>query len=193
MDMWKRLCFIGLVFLCFGCSTHYTDTLPPDLTENIDFSLRFSEVKESPASFKGKLVILGGKILEAKRKKSSTQLTILQLPLNDEQVPTTELIQSQGRFIAEQQEFLDPATVPPDSRITVVGEITGSVTQQLDETDYTYPTLKIHHLKVWPESLWDDTRYSAFRPYPYFYPYPFLYPYRRPFGPFFPYYPYWYW
>lgn len=188
----SSLCFV-LIGICFGCTSHYTDTLPSSLTDQIDYSLRFPEIKESPDRFKGKRVLLGGKILEAKRLKDSTRLVVLQLPLNEEQVPTTELIQSQGRFIAEQQEFLDPATVPPDSRITVVGELTGSLTQKLDETDYTYPTLNVIHLKVWPDSLSNDNRYAAFRPYPYFYPYPFLYPYWRPYRPFFPYYPYWYW
>ncbi len=52
--------------------------------------------------------MLGGQVLEAKRLKNSTHITILQLPLINEQEPTTELTQSQGRFIAEQQDFLDP-------------------------------------------------------------------------------------
>ncbi|MCA9422560.1 MAG: Slp family lipoprotein, partial [Nitrospira sp.] len=132
-----------LITLCAGCSTPYKNSLPPELSERTDPSLTFPRIQEDPDSFKGKLVILGGQVLAAKRLQDSTQLTILQLPLINEREPTTELTQSQGRFIATQQQFLDPATVPPGSRITLVGELSGSLTQSLDETLYTYPTLII--------------------------------------------------
>jgi outer membrane lipoprotein len=57
---------------------------------------------------------------------------------------------SRGRFIAVQKEFLDPATIPPGTRLTLVGEVNGSVADKLDETDYTYPMVEIKSLKVWP-------------------------------------------
>lgn len=182
-----------LAALCAGCSTPYKHSVPPALAENIEPSLTFSQIKESPDTFKGKLTILGGQVLEAIRLKDSTQLTILQLPLINEQEPTTELTQSQGRFIAKQHEFLDPATVPPGTRITLVGEISGSVSQALDETTYTYPTVIVKHFKVWPDYPPGYDRYGAYYPYPYLYPYPYAYPYWRPYGPFYPYHPYWYW
>jgi outer membrane lipoprotein len=185
------LFLIFLAALCAGCSTSYQEVIPPVLAKQIEPSLTFPQIKESPDSFKGKLVILGGKVLEAKRLKDSTQLTILQLPLNEEQEPTTELTQSQGRFIAQQQEFLDPATIPSGSRITLVGELTGSVSRSLDETEYTYPLLNIKHLKVWPTYLSEYDRYGPYYRYPYAYPYPYPYPYWRPYSRFYPY-P-WYW
>ena len=192
LDFPEKLVFLFcLASLCAGCSTPYKSTLPPALAEHIESSLTFPQIKESPDNFKGKLVILGGQVLVAKRLKNATQLTILQLPLIDEQEPTTELTQSQGRFIAEQQDFLDPATVPQGTRITLVGELSGSVTQSLDETVYTYPTLIIKHFKVWPAYQSDYERYGPYYPYPYVYPY--TYPYWRPYGRFYPYSPYWYW
>lgn len=193
MHLTKGFLIAGLLLLLFGCSTTYQDTLPPALAEQVESSLTFPQIKESPESFKGKFVLLGGEVLEAKRLKNRTQLTILQLPLNQEQEPTTELTQSQGRFIAEQEEFLDPATVPPGTRVTLVGELTGTTTRSLDETTYTYPTLAIKHLKVWPEYPSDYDRYRTYYRYPYFSAMPYAYPYWRPYGPFFPYYPYWYW
>ncbi len=189
----KPVLLFCLAAFCTGCSTSYKATLSPALAEHIEPSLTFPQIKESPDSFKGKLVILGGQVLAAKRLKETTQLTILQLPLIDDREPTTELTQSQGRFIAEQQEFLDPATVPSGTRITLVGELSGSVTQSLDETVYTYPTLIMKHFKVWPAHHSDYERYGPYYPYPYGYPYPYAYPYWRPYGRFYPYSPYWYW
>lgn len=181
------LCLTGIFA---GCSTPYKNSLPPDLAEHIEPLLMFPGIKEDPDSFKGKLVILGGQVLAAKRLQDSTQLTILQLPLINEQEPTTELTQSQGRFIAEQQQFLDPATVPPGSRITLVGELSGSVQQSLDETVYTYPTLNIKQFKIWPAYPPDYDRYGPYRS-PLFYPYAF--PYWGRYGGFYPFYPWGYW
>ncbi len=183
------LILLPLGILIAGCSTPYVETLPSSLAGRVDLSLNFLQIKESPDSYKGNLVMLGGQILEAKRLQDSTRLTILQLPLIDQQEPGTDLTKSQGRFIASQQEFLDPATVPPGTKVTVVGEISGSLSQRLDETTYDYPTLNIKNLKVWPQVSLDSYHYPPYYAYPPFYPYP--YPFFGPRGGFWGYYPYW--
>ena len=76
-------------------------------------SLTFLQVKAAPDSFKGQSVAFGGKVLTARRQKDSTRIEILQLPLDRSLHPGYDLTQSQGRFIAVQREFLDPATLPP--------------------------------------------------------------------------------
>jgi outer membrane lipoprotein len=177
--------------LLAGCAKPYKTTLSPDLANQLNDTLAFSQIKAFPDAHKGQLVILGGQILSAKRLPHATELSILQLPLIQEQEPTTELTQSQGRFIAYQQTFLDPATVPAGTRITLVGELSGSVTQKLDETDYTYPTLTIKDFQVWPTYSSDHPHYGY--PYPYWGPYPYAYPYWVPQGRFYRYNPYWYW
>ena len=188
---------VSALFLCVlailgtGCSTSYVQTLPLDLTNRLDHTLSFPQLKDSPDSHKGKLVMVGGQILEAKRLKDSTQLIILQLPLMDDQKPSTDLTQSQGRLIATQQEFLDPATVPAGTKVTIIGEVSGSVTQSLDETHYDYPILAIKHLKVWPEVVSYPYPYPPYYGYPPYYPYP--YPFYGPRGYPYGYYPYWYW
>ena len=180
----------GVLALLAGCAKSYKETLPPDLTNQLNDSLSFSQIKAFPEEHKGKLVILGGQILSAKRLTDSTELIILHLPLIQEREPSTELTHSQGRFIAYQQTFLDPATVPAGTRITLVGELSGSVTQKLDETDYTYPTLSIIQLQTWPAPA-DYSRYGQH--YPYGGPYPYAYPFWGPRGRFYGHYPYWYW
>ena len=189
-----RVAFWMFVLLA-GCTQPYKATLPPDLTNQLNDSLTFAQIKAFPDEHKGKLIILGGKILSAKRLIDSTELIILHLPLINEREPSTELTQSQGRYIAYQKTFLDPATVPAGTRVTLVGELSGSVTQKLDETDYTYPTLTIKQFKVWP-SYSDYPQYGP--PYPYWGGYPYAYPYPYPYywgprGRFYGYYPYGYW
>ena len=97
--------------------------------------LTFLQVKTAPHSVKGQAVVFGGNVLSARLRKDGTRIEILQLPLDRSTHPGYDLTQSQGRFIAFQREFLDPATLPPGTRVTVTGEVSSSVTLPLDETD----------------------------------------------------------
>ncbi len=185
---------VGICALIYfaGCVQPYKATLSPDLANQIQESLTFPEIKASPTDHTGKLVVLGGQVLSAKRLSNTTELVILQLPLVGQREPTTELTRSQGRYIAYQDTFLDPATVPAGTRITLVGELSGAVTQKLDETDYSYPTILVKQFKIWPTHSSNYPRYV--HPYPFWGPYyPYAYPFWGPRGRFYRYDPYWYW
>jgi outer membrane lipoprotein len=125
-------------------------------------ALTFLQVKAAPDSFKGQSVVFGGKVLTARLQKDGTRIEILQLPLNRSLRPGYDLTQSQGRFLALQREFLDPATFMQGTRITVTGEISGAITLPLDETDYTYPVIEITRLQVWAGS---EVVAACIRPY----------------------------
>jgi outer membrane lipoprotein len=77
------------------------------------------------------------------------------------------------------REFLDPATIPPGTRVTVTGEVTGSMTLPLDETEYTYPVIEARHIEV----LQSETAELSRRSYPYYYtgPGPYWGPYGGPY------------
>ena len=176
--------------LLFGCATGYhEDWLPQETLAKVNPALTFEQIKESPESNKGTTLVLGGEVLLAKRMKDHTRLTILQLPLDDDYEPVTERTKSQGRFVALEQDFLDPAIFPTGTRVTIAGSVSGSLTEPLDEMEYTYPTITIEHLKVWPK-----VQGYPYEPYSYRYP-PYWY------GPYLwnPYYfgpygwPYYYW
>ncbi|HWG97305.1 MAG TPA: Slp family lipoprotein [Nitrospira sp.] len=143
-------------------------------------SITYEQVKAAPESYNGQPVTFGGKVLGARRLKEGTRIEILQLPLTGSLRPTVDLGKSQGRFVALQKDFLDPATVPPGTFVTVTGEMAGSVTLPLDETEYTYPLVRINNLRVWTE---DDEESPRIRrpigPYwsPYWSPYWHSWPY----------------
>ena len=139
-------------------------------------ALTFLQVKAAPASFKGQSVVFGGKVLTARLQKDGTRIEVLQLPLNQSLRPGYDLTQSQGRFIALQREFLDPATLTPGIRITVTGAISGAITLPLDETDYTYPVIEITRLQVWTGS--EDVAPCI---HPYMGPCPYWGPYWNPY------------
>ena len=143
-------------------------------------ALTFLQVKAASGSLKGQSVVFGGMVLTARRLNDGTRVEILQLPLDRSMRPGYDLTKSQGRFLALQREFLDPATLPPGTRLTVTGEVSSSITLPLDETDYSYPVIDIKQLHVWPRS--EDAA-------PYMGPSPYWGPY---WGPFWRPWPYWY-
>ncbi len=148
----------SLLAACVG-----TAVVPEELSKRVDRSITYLQIKSAPETYTGRLVLLGGMVLSAKLLKDGTRIEILQLPLDSTNEPATDLTKSQGRFLATQKEFLDPATIPSGTRITLVGEVTGAVTAQLDETEYHYPLIQILHLTVWPR--------LALATYGYYYPY----------------------
>jgi outer membrane lipoprotein len=137
------LTIIALLVMFAGCAS---------TQEAEKQGLTFLEVKAAPDSFQGQPAVFGGKVLTARRQKDGTRIEILQLPLDRSSRPVYDLTQSQGRFIAIYREFLDPATIPPGTRVTVTGQVASSVTLPLDETDYTYPVLNINRVQVWDMS-----------------------------------------
>ena len=147
--------------------------------------ITFAQLKEAPDGHMGQTVIIGGKVLSAKRLKQETRIEILQLPLNSSYRPTRDLRQSQGRFISVQKPFLDPAIIPSGTFITVSGTVAGSLTMPIDEMDYLYPVVEIARIHVWPA---EEEERARLRPYPYLMPGPYWgpywYPYWRPW-------PYW--
>src|SRR3989441_3461737 len=157
--------------LLSGCASSKRDAVqleyqpPPELQTQVEQRISFASAKADRAAYKGGIILLAGEVLPAKRLADRTSLEILHLPLNEFNEPTMNRTASQGRFIAFQKEFLDPATVPPGTRVTVAGEVTGTTEGDLDEMKYTYVTLDVRHLQVWPQAPIPYTRGSAYSPF----------------------------
>jgi len=147
---------VGVIFLIgFGCVSG-SEVVPDTFQSQIDPSITFPQMLEQPTAHQGAVVLLGGEILSATRLPEGTRLDILQLPLDESDEPVLDRTASQGRFLAFESSFLDPATLPLNTRVTLVGEITGPTHAKLDEMDYRYPTVIIQHLHVWPEPEWEQ-------------------------------------
>jgi outer membrane lipoprotein len=168
--------------LCAGCAG--SQLVPSDMEGRVSRDIPFQALQAEPDAFRGRWVVLGGKVLSSKRLKDETQIEGLQLPLDQTDRPIPILTRSVGRFLAVQEEFLDPAAVPAGTLVSLVGEVIGGRKMPLDELTYQFPVVRIKTLKVWPEpSLYG---------YPGGYPYPY-WRRRYPFwlDPFWGPYPYW--
>ncbi|MEO8340547.1 MAG: Slp family lipoprotein [Nitrospirota bacterium] len=145
-----RYIFSGWFVACIllvGCSSQRI--VPESMESLVDRTVSFQDVLASPESYKGRVLVFGGEVLKATRLHDSTQIELLQLPLDDGERPSFDRQQSQGRFLVLQQEFLDPATMLEGTRVTIVGEVSGAKTDRLDDVEYRYPTLMMKHLHIW--------------------------------------------
>ncbi len=155
-----RILVAILFLLGSGCALG-PDVVPEMLQSQVDPSVTFPQMLQNPENYQGTVVILGGEVLSAKRLEEGTRLELLQLPLDGSNEPVYDRTTSQGRFLAVESSFLDPATLPSNTRVTLVGEVTGMKEANLDEMVYRYPTLTIKHLHVWPEPEFEQSESSG--------------------------------
>lgn len=140
---------ILLITVLLQACTSSPTNIPQVLESQIDKNLTFAKVLQIPEAHTGKVILLGGEILHTHRVQEDMQLEILQLPLDEWQSPSRQRTSSKGRFLAFIKETHDPATLPIHTRLTIVGEVTGSTIATLDESQYRYPILRIRHVHVW--------------------------------------------
>lgn len=153
--------------------------VPLGLEQEIDTSVSFADLKRAPSEYVGRTVMVGGNVIKAKRTEVGTEVEILQLPTEKEGTLTEERLRSEGRFLAVREAFLDPASLPQGTPITVIGTVKGETTRPLDESDYTYPILEVKHIIDWNSIAAQRRRdrnpyYGAYYPpygYSGFYPY----------------------
>ncbi|MGH7233046.1 MAG: Slp family lipoprotein [Nitrospiraceae bacterium] len=156
--------------------------VPKDLRQQVDPDVSFSDLRSSPSSYEGKVVMLNGVILGAKRARDRTEIEVLQIPSSSSFGPSENRSRSEGRFLAVQEgSGLDPAVVEEGNPVTVIGEVKESVVKSLDESQYAYPVLEIKQLVDWSKTM--SSEYAGYGPHPYYGGYYGYYPYQ--------YYPYW--
>lgn len=171
---------VALLFPLLLLSCASSDLVPREMESQIARDVSFQDMKANPERFKGRLVVIGGQVLAVKASKDRTEIEVLQLPLDRSDKPIPILTRSQGRFLAVQKDFLDPAKVPPGGNISLIGEVVGGTTRPVDQGNtYTYPTFEIKTLKVWPKQ-------RAYGPYSFPFYDPLTYPYEDPWT-----HPYW--
>ena len=113
----------------------------------------FPALQKAPEAYRGRVVMLGGRIIETTPRQQGTEIVVLQLPLSASDKPLLDQ-PSEGRFLITAAEFLDPAAYPKLTPLTVVGEVTGQTERAIGDYPYTLPVLRPIEIKVWPASTW---------------------------------------
>ena len=132
-------------FLLSGCAS----VISQRALHEVDQTLIFEQLLENPEAHKGKIVLLGGTIIETQNFSDRTLIVVLKCPLGFRKKPRVEDV-SRGRFIIYTLGFLDPAIYRHGRKITVVGSVMGREVRPLGKIEYSYPVIEKSELYLWP-------------------------------------------
>ena len=162
-----------------GCNRY--QVIPDHLIKQVNEKLTYEQVKDSPDTYRGQIVVWGGEVLGAVRDNAKTTIEVLEEPLNKDHIPLESRASSRGRFLAVdgRGEIIDPAIFKEGSKITVIGEIVGLRTKTLDKAAYDFPVVAIRDMTMWDErarSNYPFAGYTSYYGYGYYgyRPYTFL-------------------
>ena len=171
IKMSKRAYLPVLLFLLLvpaGCAHYYGQSV----WEQQAVDVPFTDLLANPDAYKGQIVSIAGSIVTTTNEPGTTTIEVLQSPRDYYGRPTGKDY-SQGRFLGLDSVYRDPAVYSPGRSVTIIGEVEGKRTQNIDKIEYTYPVIRIKEIKLWEE-----------KPRYYYYPYP---------GPYYRSYPGYYW
>jgi len=127
-----------------GCSPPF----PKELLDKAEKNVPFTALQKDPDKYAGKLLMIGGIIVDTKNLKEGTRIEVLQMPLDGEGRPE-RTDDTGGRFLVMTQQFLDGAVYHRGRMITVVGEVAAPQALPLGEIEYRYPVIAAKALHLW--------------------------------------------
>lgn len=143
--------FLFLSIFLFACAP----VISEETKGAVDTSLTFKEVAQSPDTYKEKIVLWGGEIIQTLPQEDGTTLVeVLRWPLGWTEKPR-RTVSFQGKFLILLKEPLDASLHRRGVRITVAGEIQGSmqgeIIKSVSDPTYRYPLLLSKEIHLWKE------------------------------------------
>lgn len=171
--------YVLLLFVLVGF-TGCTPAISKQLRQEAGEPVPFEALLKRADDYKGRVVILGGYIVETINEPEGSWLTVLQSPLDSLNRPESSDL-SKGRFLVWSEEFLDPVVYSKERRITVGGKVIGSEERKLGSFTYPYPLVEAKEIHLWSkEGEYVGPYYPYYDPWihPWYrYPYRYRYPY----------------
>ena len=133
----------------------------------MDNSLSFKEVVRSPDAYRGKVVLWGGEIIQTlPQKDGSMFVEVLEWPLGWTGRPR-RTVSFRGEFLVLLKEPSDVSFYGTGVRVTVAGEIQGSVQGEkiisVSDPSYRYPLFLSKEIHAWKHRLYPYSSVSDYR------------------------------
>ncbi len=158
--------------LIAGC---VSQTIQPDVGAIPKLTL--AQALQDPEAAIGKQVQWGGSIVNVENLEGATRIQIVSRPLAANNKRPRHIDQSEGRFIAEVEGFLDPEVYAKGREITVSGTIKSVEGGKIGQYPYRFIIVAASGHTLWKQQKpveiryvpdpWDPWFHSPFyRPYP---------------------------
>ncbi len=148
---YRLMILLPLLLTAGGVIAGCAPVFPKEALDRVDRRVTFKELQSDPDKFKGVWVMLAGVIIDSKNVKEGTDLEILQKPMDRDGRPL-DADATEGRFLMQTDQFLDPAVYERGRFITVIGEVAGKEIRPIDEVLYQYPVINAKNLRLWRPS-----------------------------------------
>ena len=169
--------FSLIIFILLATLLSCAPVLRQEIMRIASIDVPFSDIKQNPDVYKGKVFILGGLIVGTKLTEKGSIIEAVYIS-TDAMGYLKDVKPTNGRFMAiypKDKGILDPLIYKGGREITIAGEFIETQTGKIGEMEYIYPVFEIKDLYLWEEKK----AYYLTPPYPpsYYYPYPSPYPY----------------
>ncbi|MDT8364066.1 MAG: Slp family lipoprotein [Nitrosomonas sp.] len=166
-------------------------SMPPAIRDFSAIDMPYQLASQNTDSYQGTPIRWGGTVIEVENETDSSLVQILYYPLDRNGFPQTNQ-PSEGRFAVRTSDFLDPAILAKNSKVTVIGTLAGGAERTIGNKLIHIPLILSEGIYLWPKD-YDVNRTYRYGRYPYnYYPYPYF-----GYHPFFSrggyYGPRWYW
>jgi outer membrane lipoprotein len=161
------IALLSVLLVAAGCAT---PRVPQAVRERPTPAVRVAQVQQAPERFLGMRVRWGGTVLAVHNRELATEIEILSRPLGGDGEPQREK-PGEGRFLALLPGFADPAELPRDRLLTVIGRLQRVQTRRVGEYPYPYPVVVVEGRHLWPERpdpppwYWDPWYSPWYRPW----------------------------
>lgn len=134
-----------------------------------DIQLNQVQSQEEPPS--NQEVRWGGEVVSIENNNNASIIQMVQYPLNHYGKPITNK-PSEGRFLAQTTEFIDPVVYKQGTLLTFIGILTGKAVRKIDQKELNMPILDVSNIYHWQnyQTIQQDPFYDPFF-YNGFYPY----------------------
>jgi outer membrane lipoprotein len=172
---WSTLIVLLILPVALSCAP----VIKRDLMSRAIVNPSLKALQKEPDRYRGRLFVLGGKIVRTRVTDEGSLVEAVVLPVDDYGY-ISDYPYTGGRFIARlktEAGILDPAMFREDLEVTVAGVFRELREGRIDEGRYLFPLFDIEEIHLWEEA---EPTYYIIEPFPgwFYYPYP-AYPYYR--------------
>lgn len=138
---------LGLCAFLAACAP----AISPDLQQASGPKVGFAELAAHPEKYQGQTKILGGEVMQVQPLGQGSIMSVDQHQLDSHLFPSGGA--SGGTFLVESDEWLNPATYQPQSKVTIAGVVAGQRQGIL--------VVKAKQVKFWEGPTWEKWYYPV--------------------------------
>ena len=145
---WNNTCRLAALLLSVSILAGCASSISKQYLAKVSYKGGFEEILNDPEKYVGKIVLMGGRIVQISASEMNSELMVLHMPLDLDHVPYNHSY-SVGPYILTAARYLDPVQFEPGILLTVVARLTGSRQIKFNDKNHEIPMMHIMQIVLW--------------------------------------------